>query len=185
AGVPGAGAAARRARCAGTGVTARAEFVCRALFPGRILQAYRTDRRGEQCVCACRRDRARPANTAMNSSLSSPRFSIAVFGVSLAIYLALAGWMTRVWKPLGDEPHYLLAAHSLVHDGDLDLANNYARGDYQLFFEGATLDPHVRITAVGQVLRHDLGLPFVLAPAYALGGRAGVEYFLACLAALL
>ncbi len=121
----------------------------------------------------------------MNSSLSSPRFSIAVFGVSLAIYLALAGWMTRVWKPLGDEPHYLLAAHSLVHDGDLDLANNYARGDYQLFFEGATLDPHVRITAVGQVLRHDLGLPFVLAPAYALGGRAGVEYFLACLAALL
>ena len=28
----------------------------------------------------------------------------------------------------GDEPHYLVIAESIAFDGDLNLANNYARG---------------------------------------------------------
>ncbi|HZQ06953.1 MAG TPA: hypothetical protein VFD70_10270, partial [Anaerolineae bacterium] len=109
-----------------------------------------------------------------------------IFLISLSLYLTLASWMTRMWLPLGDEPHYLLAAHSLAFDQDLDLANNYAQGDYRAFFNGETLDPHVKIASDGkQILNHDLGLVFAIAPAYALGGRRAVEYFLAFLAALL
>jgi len=34
----------------------------------------------------------------------------------------------------GDEPYYLLNAHSLLHDGDINLANNYAHQDYFHFY---------------------------------------------------
>ena len=30
----------------------------------------------------------------------------------------------------GDEPHYLLAAHSVVHDGDVDVRDEYAERAY-------------------------------------------------------
>jgi hypothetical protein len=111
---------------------------------------------------------------------------LAVLLVSLVVYCALAVWMTEHWKPLGDEPHYLLAAHSLLADRDLNLANNYAQRDYISFTNGETLDAHVKILPDGaQVLNHDVGLPFVIALPYALGGRAGVEFFLALCGSLL
>ncbi len=116
----------------------------------------------------------------------APAFQLVILCVSLAAYFALALWMTAHWKPLGDEPHYLLAAHSLAVDRDVDLANNYAQRDFQNFLEGETLDPHVKILPNGaQILNHDLGLPFLLALPYALGGRAGAELFLALCGALL
>ena len=34
----------------------------------------------------------------------------------------------------GDEPYYLLNAHSLLHDRDINLANNYAHQDYFHFY---------------------------------------------------
>lgn len=114
------------------------------------------------------------------------RPGLVVFLLSFAVYIALVPWMSQTWKPLGDEPHYLIAAHSLVYDHDLDLANNYARADYRRFLDVPFLDPHVKLTPGGsQVLNHDLGLVVAIAPAYALGGRPGVLVFLAFLAALL
>src|SRR3989304_2526209 len=98
------------------------------------------------------------------------RFShpgLAVFLITLAVYAALVPWMVRVWQRTGDEPHYLLAAHSLAFDGDLDLANNYARRDYLSFYGDANLTPHTRPGPNGQaVLTHNLGLSFLIAPAY-------------------
>jgi len=59
----------------------------------------------------------------------------------LKFYLGLP----RVFS--GDEPHYLVTLNSILRDGDLDLANNYAavnRGDIQagLRFAGQPLDHH-------------------------------------------
>lgn len=117
------------------------------------------------------------------------RFShpgLAVFLITFAVYAALVPWMVRVWQRTGDEPHYVLAAHSLAFDGDLDLANNYARRDYLSFYGDSNLTPHTRPGPNGQaVLTHNLGLSFLIAPAYRLGGFVGVEYFLAALGALL
>ncbi|HZY44537.1 MAG TPA: hypothetical protein VFF70_07290, partial [Anaerolineae bacterium] len=104
--------------------------------------------------------------------------------VSLIIILLPVPYVLSNWTPVGDEPHYLLAAYSLVHDGDLDLANNYAQGDYRAFYD-LPIDPHVRIGADGRLyLSHDIGLPILIAPAYAFGGRAAVIIFLAIIAAL-
>lgn len=38
--------------------------------------------------------------------------------------------------PTGDEPHYLIAAHSLAVDGDLSLRENYKNQDYRVFYSG-------------------------------------------------
>ena len=49
----------------------------------------------------------------------------------------------------GDEPHYLMISHSLLKDGDIDLANNYASRDYFHFYEERK-DPHLRLNPHGQ-----------------------------------
>lgn len=69
----------------------------------------------------------------------------------------------------GDEPHYLVIAESLISDGDLDLANNY-EPDQRWFggADGLTPGPHARRTPSGTLGPvHDVGVPVVVAPAYA------------------
>jgi hypothetical protein len=69
--------------------------------------------------------------------------------------------------PTGDEPHYLITAHSLVVDGDLDLLNNYKDKDYRIFYPGVLAkrttrapDPTLELPAFSP------GLAFLLAPFY-------------------
>jgi len=107
-----------------------------------------------------------------------------VFLISATVVLLPSTWAVVGWEPQSDEPHYLLAAHSLARDGDLDVANNYAQNDQWSFYPHA-IDEHVRVGRDGRsYLSHDLGLPILIAPAYALAGRAGVTAFLAIIAAL-
>ena len=72
----------------------------------------------------------------------------------------------------GDEPHYLIISHSLLHDGDFDLANNYEQRDYAGFmmFEGKT-GAHVVPGAKpdSRYSFHSPGVTFVMFPFYALG----------------
>jgi hypothetical protein len=79
----------------------------------------------------------------------------------------------------GDEPHYQMIAHSLVFDGDLDLANDYSDASNLVF--GGRLEPEGHaVHGRGGALRpiHDIGLPLVSAPYFA------VAYKTAQLAAL-
>lgn len=111
---------------------------------------------------------------------------LTLFLLTLLLYLQALPYLLHTWAITGDEPHYLLAAHSLVYDHDLDLGNNYAQRDYAAFYPDAFLDPHVKVQPNGaQLLSHDIGLPLLIAPAYALGERAGVMQFFAALGALL
>jgi len=108
----------------------------------------------------------------------------AIFSLSLVLTMLPVQWVDATWVPQGDEPHYLLAAHSLAVDGDLDVGNNYAQRDFASFYPGP-LAGHVRTGVDGRsYLSHDIGLPILIAPAYALGGRGGVTIFLAAIAAL-
>jgi hypothetical protein len=83
----------------------------------------------------------------------------------------------------GDEPHYLLAAHSLVHDGNLDVLDDFRSRAYSDFYPYA-LRPHGRRTEGRLNEPHGAGLPILIAPAYAIAGARGVEVFLAAVAAL-
>jgi uncharacterized membrane protein YccF (DUF307 family) len=106
--------------------------------------------------------------------------------LATAIYMLWLPTVARSWQATGDEPHYLLAAHSLVADGDFDLTNNYAQLDYLAFYFSKDITPQVRLDAAGrQILSHSPGLPLLIAPAYALGGRFGVLLFQSLLGGLL
>jgi hypothetical protein len=90
------------------------------------------------------------------------------------------------WHITGDEPHYLLAAQSLVVDGDLNLKNNYQDRQYTAFYDAAYLDPHIKVVSESTWLpTHDVGFPLLIAPAYALGGRKGVMVWMAFMGALM
>lgn len=109
------------------------------------------------------------------------------FLLPLVVYLAIQPWSAEHRQPDGDEPYYLLLAHSLVHDFDAELSNQYADGDSRRFMR-RPIKPQLGdpATADGRVYsRHSLLLPLVLAPAYAVAGRSGAMTMMALFAAAL
>ena len=83
----------------------------------------------------------------------------------------------------GDEPHYLLAAGSLLDDGDLDVLDDYRAGEYAAFYP-YPLDMHGAPREGSLHEPHGVGFPVTIAPAFALGGAAAVELLLAAAAAV-
>src|SRR4051794_4178474 len=83
----------------------------------------------------------------------------------------------------GDEPHYLLTAKSIVDDGNIDPPDEYRARAYRSFYP-RTLDPHGLLTEGRLNEPHGVGLPLLIAPAFAIGGPVGVELLMAALAAL-
>lgn len=86
------------------------------------------------------------------------------------IFLVSWGLTTHgKFSATGDEPHYLIVTQSLWTDHDLDVSNNYASNGGALF-GGGGLEPemHARPGKSGKLLPvHDIGVSFVLIPAYA------------------
>jgi hypothetical protein len=83
----------------------------------------------------------------------------------------------------GDEPHYLLAADSIVTDGDVDVANQRADRAWADWYP-YELELH-GVPTHGQLNEpHGVGFPLLIAPAYAIGGPKLVEGMLAAIAAL-
>ena len=109
------------------------------------------------------------------------------FALPLVVYLAILPWATERRPPDGDEPYYLLVAHSLAYDFDADLADNYAAGDSRAFV-GRALEPQPGdpVGPESEIYsRHNLMLPLLLAPAYRLAGARGAEVVMALFAAAL
>ncbi|MBI3361832.1 MAG: hypothetical protein HY023_12055, partial [Chloroflexi bacterium] len=89
--------------------------------------------------------------------------------IAFAAYVALVPWTSRVWLRTGDEPPYLIAAHSIAYDNDLDLRNNYDPNVYLGWYTTPGLAHQTRTRADGaEFLVHTYGLPFLIAPAYRL-----------------
>ena len=66
----------------------------------------------------------------------------------------------------GDAPHYLAVSHSLVHDFDLDLTNQYDPATEYLFYPGE-MGGHARPGRGGRLYPyHYIGLSVALAPIY-------------------
>jgi hypothetical protein len=107
-----------------------------------------------------------------------------LFLILTALYAALAVYFVPRMDASGDEPHYLLMAQSLWQEGDLDLRDNYAREDWRAYRGGPT-DPHYAAPRLdGRPFPgHSPGLPFLLAPVYALGGRLACAILLGAMVA--
>ncbi|MEM7342854.1 MAG: hypothetical protein AAF485_01300 [Chloroflexota bacterium] len=122
----------------------------------------------------------------IEGGLPSLRTTLLIATLIISIYLILLPFVHRTWRTTGDEPHYLLAAHSLVTDSDFDLTNNYTQLDYLNFYLSQDIAPQIRLNPAGQqILNHQLGLSVLIAPAYAVANRFGVLLFQALLGGLL
>src|SRR5215472_5118908 len=84
-----------------------------------------------------------------------------VFLICLAVYAAITPYVASQAWPTGDEPHYLVLAHSLIHDHDFDVGNNY-RSKYYGTNYPSDVDPpdqHTITNSRGeQLLWHDVGI---------------------------
>jgi hypothetical protein len=84
----------------------------------------------------------------------------------------------------GDEPHYLMMARSLWHERDLDLRDNFAREDWRADTPGPLAPHYGAPRGDGRPFpAHSPGLPLLLAPVYAMGGRLACIVVLALAAA--
>jgi len=109
----------------------------------------------------------------------------AIFTISLAIYLLAAFNWHAILGLTGDEPHFLVITHSLLVDRDLDISNNYERGDYRTFFASDLRPDYLTRGKHGEIYgNHPAGLPALLVPAYAIAGATGAMLFMAVVAAL-
>ena len=119
----------------------------------------------------------------------TPRKWIAIcFGITFLFYVALVpNFLKYSSPPTGDQPFYLMMTISLVQDGDLDLANNFAARDEDKFYSMAPrpegfvgmgapypLPPHPAYTPARppteQYNFHLPGMAIILAPAWIIGG---------------
>ena len=120
--------------------------------------------------------------------LSHRQIAWLVFLTTLCVYFFLTPYVLRDWWPTGDEPHCLLVSHSIVTDGDFRLANNYEEKDFLAFYIADDLNPFLQTAKGSDGNLYPIrgpGFSLLLAPAYFLGGRAGVAFFLDLVGGLL
>jgi len=95
-----------------------------------------------------------------------------LFGVAWAFLVVVGLSYTLRLRVSGDEPHYLLMAQSLWREHDLDLRDNHTREDWREYTPGPIVPHYGAPRADGRPYpAHSPGLPLLLAPLYALGGR--------------
>ena len=118
---------------------------------------------------------------------------VALWAGALAMFIVLvplyslsidirASWGASI---TGDEPFYLITTQSLLQDGDLDTANQFASASYESFFDhddGLWRQSAPR--ADGAVLSpHNPGLSVLLLPGFAMGGLLGAQVEMILIAA--
>jgi len=109
---------------------------------------------------------------------------VLLFVLAVAFSLALGVPYVRQVQASGDEVEYLLMAQSLWREHDLDLRDNFERGDHLEYVPGLPRLPFGTLRADGRpVSSHSVGLSLLLAPVYAAGGRVAGVVLLALLAA--
>ena len=109
-----------------------------------------------------------------------------IFGcVALFLFAGTTLWTASVCELSGDEPHYLLMTYSLIHDGDLDLTNNYANKDYEQFYHRGVLEPQglEHVVDGKRYSHHPLGPVLLILPGFLIAGRMGAALTMALLAA--
>jgi hypothetical protein len=126
--------------------------------------------------------------SAIRSRITRPGLTaLAVFLISFVVFASLTQRFSNImgW-PTGDEPYYLLIAHSIIHDHDIELTNNFNNKDYWHYYPGELYPLHEAKTIVpGLYSKHAPGVSVIIAPAYALDDWRGTIYLYNFFGALL
>ena len=104
--------------------------------------------------------------------------------------LSSAFWVNN-FNPCGDEPYYLISAHSLAIDGDLDFYNNAQHKDWKKFYKDELLMPPEMFLMFSKdqnptyYYLPGIGTTLLIAPGYKIAGRLGVFFIIALVGALI
>jgi hypothetical protein len=103
------------------------------------------------------------------------------------VYVSISAYHIQRTSLTGDEPHYLLIAHSLWHDHDTNLYNNYQNRDYAGFFWYELRPAWGDQVSDNEIYsyRHKGGFPHFLIPGYVLSGQFGAVVQMNLVTALL
>jgi len=114
---------------------------------------------------------------------------VRLFVIILAVSILTGFSYAQKWKLTGDEPHYLIITYSIIHNGDMDVKNNYDREDYVSFCHYKGLSPHYSDNNLKGhwYSSHNIGLPLLLVPFFAAGEafHAEREFCMLCMILLL
>lgn len=126
---------------------------------------------------------ARPPS--LPRAFTDPRTAPLMATMLMALASAVVFGQVRNVIPGGDEPHYLAATQSILHDGDLKVANNYEKGEYLDYFPGR-LEPHFLTRSKGGEIYsiHAPGVSVIVLPAFAVAGYSGAVWTIILVAAL-
>lgn len=118
-----------------------------------------------------------------DKDLKTKQIFIFLFVFLSVFYFAVSLWFNYANQPTGDEPSYLIVAHSIVFDRDLDLKNNYEGRDYSRFYNKDLVPQEIEVN--GRLYSyHPVLLSVLIAPFYLIAGRLGVTIFINMLTAL-
>ena len=99
------------------------------------------------------------------------------------IFVDIRMYQTKT-TPTGDEPDFLLIAHSIAYDRDINIKNNEVNKDWRNFFSEDTLVVRYGWGNYKYPL-FNFGFPLVLSIPYRLGGCLGTMFFNSFLMVLL
>lgn len=107
---------------------------------------------------------------------------LAVAALTAIAAVGAVRWTASGKLPIiGDEPHYLIIAASVLRDGDFDVRNNYEHDARSREICDCTLGPHALRRATGWWPQHMPGLGVLLAVPFGIAGPAGGRTALALL----
>ncbi|MGH7265320.1 MAG: hypothetical protein ACREMB_10765, partial [Candidatus Rokuibacteriota bacterium] len=111
--------------------------------------------------------------------------AVSLFLVAGLLYVFAGGYVVTALSTAGDEHIYLLNAHSLYADGDLDLRNNIQQRDYARFYWGRPSPATWNVPLLGfpTFLLPGYALATALVPSYPLAGRLAAVLAIAACAA--
>ena len=123
-----------------------------------------------------------------SDELTEKRLILALTIVCASCYFWCGLWTYDQHPPDGDEPYYLLTAHSIGYDLDIDRTNNFENKEYLAYYP-YELQPQYRSISIKgkhyEVQNYNVGFPLLIALPYRLFGFRGAVAFINLLAALL
>lgn len=99
-----------------------------------------------------------------------------IIALFFLFYFFISLWFNYANQPTGDEPIYLLVAHSIIYERNIDLKNNYQNKDYKNFYRGELQSQELEIDGK-EYSYHPVFYSFIITPFYFLGKRFGVTLF--------
>lgn len=131
---------------------------------------------------------AAPAATAREAPARTRVAGLHLALAAFLVYAPVAAYLDVAVSTTGDEPYYLLVSLSLLREGDLDLADNFAREDYRPFYWGRLYRGQNTVETPGGRLysvTYSGLLAWLLLPGVAVGGRLGAMLTMAAATAAL